>query len=121
MHFQARVLLVTHALAACRTLQYNDRHEYYVGLYWTPRVDMEWREVHIAYASGGAGYALSHALMRRLRPVMPMCQTNFTRWAGDVRVGKCINDLNVRVTPAVGFHHEGAFVFCLPATLFWDG
>ena len=27
----------------------------YLGLYWTPRVDMEWREVKLAYASGGAG------------------------------------------------------------------
>ena len=100
--------------------QYNDRDEYYVGLYWTPRVDMEWREVHIAYASGGAGYALSRPLMRRLRPVMPTCQTNFTRWAGDVRVGKCINDLNVRVTPAVGFHHEGALSRACPGSISFE-
>jgi len=67
---------------------------------------MEWKEVHIAYASGGAGYAISRSLLARLAPVMPGCQANFTRWAGDIRVGKCISDLGVRITPAVGFHHE---------------
>ena len=50
--------------------QYDPNRDYYVGLYWTPRIDMEWREVHIAYASGGAGYALSRALLRRLAPTM---------------------------------------------------
>jgi hypothetical protein len=87
--------------------KYNHNRDYYVGLYWTPRVDMEWREVQIAYASGGAGYALSRALLARLAPIMPTCHANYTKWAGDVRVGKCIHDLKVRITPAVGFHHEG--------------
>ena len=87
--------------------KYDYNHDYYVGLYWTPRIDMEWREVQIAYASGGAGYAISRHLLTRMAPVMRGCQNNFTRWAGDIRVGKCIVDLNVRVTPAVGYHHEG--------------
>lgn len=86
--------------------KYDPDRDYYVGLYWTPRVDMEWKEVQIAYASGGAGYAISRALLRRLAPTMPSCHGNYTRWAGDVRVGKCIFDLGVRITPAVGFHHE---------------
>ena len=38
---------------------------------------------------------------------MDGCHRNFTRWAGDIRVGKCIADLGVRITPEVGFHHEG--------------
>lgn len=86
--------------------KYDPNRDYYIGLYWTPRVDMEWKEVQIAYASGGAGYALSRSMLRRLGPRMPGCQANFTRWAGDVRVGKCIADLNVRITPGIGFHHE---------------
>ena len=90
-----------------RTLsKYDADANFYLGLYWTPREDMEWREVKIAYASGGAGYAISRGLMRRLAAVMPACHTNYTRWAGDIRVGKCIADLGVRVTPEVGFHHE---------------
>jgi len=79
----------------------------YLGLYYTPRVDMEWHEVHIAYASGGAGYAISRSLMRRLAPAMPRCHRTYTRWAGDLRVGKCVHDLGVRVTNQKGFHHEG--------------
>lgn len=68
-----------------RTLSgYDPDRDYYIGLYWTPRIDMEWREVHIAYASGGAGYALSRNLLRRLSPIMEGCQGNYTRWAGDV-------------------------------------
>ena len=38
---------------------------------------------------------------------MEGCHRNYTRWAGDIRVGKCIADLGVRITPEVGFHHEG--------------
>ena len=38
---------------------------------------------------------------------MPSCHANYTRWAGDIRVGKCVFDLGVRITPGVGFHHEG--------------
>ena len=87
--------------------KYSPDRDYYVGLYWTPRIDMEWKEVQIAYASGGAGYAISRSLLARLAPTMPRCHANYTRWAGDIRVGKCIADLNVRITPAVGFHHEG--------------
>ena len=91
-----------------RTLsKYDADANFYLGLYWTPREDMEWREVKIAYASGGAGYAISRGLMRRLAAVMPACHANYTRWAGDIRVGKCIADLGVRITPEVGFHHEG--------------
>ena len=62
--------------------------------------------MQIAYASGGAGYALSRHLLRRLAPLMPSCHGNYTRWAGDVRVGKCVADLSVKITPEVGFHHE---------------
>jgi hypothetical protein len=80
--------------------------DFYLGLYWTPRVDMEWKEVQIAYASGGAGYALSRSMMQRLGPVMGECHTKYTRWAGDIRVGKCVHDLGVRITPGIGFHHE---------------
>jgi hypothetical protein len=87
--------------------KYSADKEVYLGLYWTPRIDMEWKEVQLAYASGGAGYALSRTLLGRLAPTMPRCHANYTRWAGDIRVGKCVLDLNVRVTPAVGFHHEG--------------
>lgn len=87
--------------------KYSADKEIYLGLYWTPRIDMEWKEVQLAYASGGAGYALSRTLLGRLAPTMPRCHANYTRWAGDIRVGKCVLDLNVRVTPAVGFHHEG--------------
>ena len=87
--------------------KYDPNRDYYVGLYWTPRIDMEWTEVKLAYASGGAGYALSRAMLTRLAPVMPSCQDNFTRWAGDIRVGKCVRDLGVKITPGVGFHHEG--------------
>ena len=35
--------------------KYDHNRDFYVGLYWTPRIDMEWKEVQIAYASGGAG------------------------------------------------------------------
>ena len=66
---------------------YNHDSEYYIGLYWTPRVDMEWKEVQIAYASGGAGYALSRGLLNRLALTMEGCHRNYTRWAGDIRVG----------------------------------
>ena len=38
---------------------------HYLGLYHTPRIDLEWKEVHLAYASGGAGYVLSAAALRR--------------------------------------------------------
>lgn len=86
---------------------YDHDREHYIGLYWTPRVDMEWKQVKIAYASGGAGFALSRRMLERLAPVMPACQRNYTAWAGDLRVGKCIYDLGVRITPEVGFHHEG--------------
>ena len=86
---------------------YNHDSEYYIGLYWTPRVDMEWKEVQIAYASGGAGYALSRRLLSKLSVTMDGCHRNYTRWAGDIRVGKCIADLGVRITPEIGFHHEG--------------
>ena len=37
---------------------------------------------------------------------MQECHKKFTRWAGDIRVGKCIDDLGVRLTPEIGFHHE---------------
>lgn len=87
--------------------RYQPSQPYYVGLYFTPRVDMEWREVQIAYASGGAGYALSHSLLHRLAPRMPACHANYTHWAGDLRVGKCVRDVGVHITPASGFHHEG--------------
>ena len=63
--------------------------------------------MQIAYASGGAGYALSRSLLQRMAPLMPSCHGNYTRWAGDIRVGKCIVDLGVKITPEVGFHHEG--------------
>lgn len=86
--------------------KYNPLQDYYVGLYWTPRMDLEWKEVQIAYASGGAGYAISNHLLTRLVETMPKCHATYTAWAGDVRVGKCIHDLGVRITPAVGFHHE---------------
>lgn len=90
-----------------RTLgNYDSNQDFYIGLYWTPRVDMEWREVKLAYASGGAGYAISRHLLKRLAPRMRRCHGNYTRWAGDVRVGKCILDLGVRITAGVGFHHE---------------
>ncbi|KAL1522778.1 hypothetical protein AB1Y20_017750 [Prymnesium parvum] len=89
-----------------RTLNnYDPNKDYYIGLYWTPRIDMEWKEVQLAYASGGAGYALSHHMMRRLAPLMPSCHGNYTRWAGDVRVGKCIVDLGVKITPEL-FHRQ---------------
>lgn len=88
-------------------LKYDHGQDFYLGLYWTPRIDMEWKEVKLAYASGGAGYVISRGLMAKLAPTLPGCHGNYTRWAGDVRVGKCIMDLNVRVTPAVGYHHEG--------------
>ena len=78
----------------------------YLGLYWTPRVDMEWREVKLAYASGGAGYALSRGMMDKLAPLLPDCHAKYLRWAGDLRVGKCVLDAGVRITPGVGFHHE---------------
>ena len=78
----------------------------YLGLYWTPRVDMEWREVKLAYASGGAGYALSRGMMEKLAPLLPDCHAKYLRWAGDLRVGKCVLDAGVRITPGVGFHHE---------------
>ena len=87
--------------------RHDPAHDFYVGLYWTPRVDMEWREVQLAYASGGAGYALSRALLQRLAPTMASCHANYTRWAGDLRVGKCVADIGVHITPAAGFHHEG--------------
>ena len=98
-------IFVENLLQALGKFDYN--RDYYVGLYWTPRIDMEWREVHIAYASGGAGYALSRALLTRMTPRMSECHGNYTRWAGDVRVGKCVVDMGIHVTPAVGFHHEG--------------
>eukprot|EP00965_Chrysotila_dentata_P230241 6197657-Pleurochrysis_carterae.AAC.7 len=85
---------------------YDHDKDFYLGLYWTPRVDMEWKEVHIAYASGGAGYALSRALLSRMSTTMRTCHKNYRRWAGDVRVGKCVLDLGVQITPEVGFHHE---------------
>ena len=99
-----RYVFVENLLAAIG--KYDHNRDFYVGLYWTPRVDMEWKEVQIAYASGGAGYALSRALLGRLAPRMLGCHSNYTRWAGDVRVGKCAADVGVRVTPGVGFHHE---------------
>ena len=42
-------------------------------------------------------------------PPLATCSApgNYTRWAGDIRVGKCIADLGVRITPEIGFHHEG--------------
>jgi len=85
---------------------YHAERDWYIGLYWTPRIDMEWKEVHIAYASGGAGYALSRPMLARLSETMPQCHTRYTRWAGDIRVGKCVNDLGVRVRAEAGFHHE---------------
>ena len=82
--------------------------DFYLGLYWTPRVDMEWKEVQIAYASGGAGYGISRGLLNKLSRRMDACHRNFTRWAGDIRVGKCIADLGVRITPEVGFPASGS-------------
>ena len=32
--------------------KYNPDQEYYIGLYWTPRIDMEWKEAP-RLASGG--------------------------------------------------------------------
>jgi hypothetical protein len=61
-----------------------------------------WRAV----LGAGAGYALSRAMLAKLAPAMAQCHASYTRWAGDVRVGKCVSDVGVKITPAVGFHHE---------------
>ena len=57
--------------------------------------------MQLAYASGGAGYAISAHLLGELAPKMEGCQNRYLRWAGDLRVGKCIKDLGVGVTPEV--------------------
>ena len=37
-----------------RTLgNYQHDADFYIGLYWTPRVDMEWKEVQIAARPSG--------------------------------------------------------------------
>ena len=65
----------------------------YLGVYHTPRVDLEWRDAraHIAYAHGGAGYLLSWPMLQKLRPGIDKCHEAYTGWAGDLRVGKCIS------------------------------
>lgn len=46
--------------------------------------------------------------MHRLNHTLTLCQNYklYARWAGDLRVGKCIHDLGVRVQSENGFHHE---------------
>tara|TARA_B100001540_G_C15761412_1_gene621864 strand:- start:48 stop:1190 length:1143 start_codon:yes stop_codon:yes gene_type:complete len=69
---------------------------------------MEKRVVDVPYASGGAGFAISRALMVRLNHTVGQCidRPEQGNWAGDLRVGKCLYDLGARVLHEAGFHHE---------------
>lgn len=71
---------------------------------------MEKKVVDVPYASGGAGFALSNALMEKLNGTADQCigRSEQSDWAGDLRVGKCLHDLGARVTHESGFHHEPA-------------
>ena len=53
-------------------------------MYHTARVDLEWQdpEARIAYAHGGAGYILSWALLKELRPLIADCHERYVNWAG---------------------------------------
>ena len=82
------------------------RKPHYLGLYHTPRADLEWKEVHLAYASGGAGYVLSRPLLERARAHMDECHKKYVGWAGDIRVGKCLLDVGAAVEGQPGMHHE---------------
>ena len=86
--------------------RFDSSEAHYLGLYHTPRVDLEWKEVHLAYASGGAGYILSAGALSKLRPRLDACHEEYTGWAGDIRVGKCLLDVGVRIEGLEGFHHE---------------
>ena len=75
--------LAVHAAGNLMNTLGNYQHDadFYIGLYWTPRVDMEWREVQIAYASGGAGYALTRAMLAKLAPLR-LCRPRYFCVAG---------------------------------------
>ena len=45
-------------------------------------------------------------MLQKMRPKIDGCHEAYTGWAGDLRVGKCVLDAGVRITPGVGFHHE---------------
>lgn len=46
--------------------------------------------------------------MHKLNHSLTLCQNYklYARWAGDIRVGKCLHDIGVRVESENGFHHE---------------
>lgn len=83
----------------------------YLGVHHTARKDLEWKDerARIGYAHGGAGYVLSWPALLRMRPRIDGCEAEYTGWAGDMRVGKCLSltlNTQIPVRDYRGLHTE---------------
>jgi hypothetical protein len=88
--------------------RFMPREQHYLGVYHTARVDLEWKdpEARIAYAHGGAGYIVSWALLKAVRPYLAACHERYTQWAGDLRAGRCLIMAGGRVADIKGLYPE---------------
>ncbi|KAI8622400.1 hypothetical protein BC830DRAFT_1089778 [Chytriomyces sp. MP71] len=57
------------------------------------------------FAQGGTGIVLSRGAMERVMEIIDDCTVRYREcWAGDIRVGLCLRDAGIPITPFPGFH-----------------
>jgi hypothetical protein len=59
------------------------------------------------FAHGGSGIILSRGALQKMIPIIPQCIKKYEKcWAGDIKIGLCLRDIQVLMTPGGSFNKD---------------